>query len=427
MKAVLSNRIYLSADQPLKEKLDKELTHLIPAYNPTDPPIVIKNWAPVRDNLVTIPIGRTDLIPENYEIVDKRIINEVEFPEFKGILREDQEEIVSQITDSCIINAKPSWGKSFAGLAIAKKLGQKTLVITHNTNLRTQWVKLTKELFGITPSIIGSAKFETDGPIIIGNIQTLYRRIDKIRKMFGLIILDEMHHASSPTFSRLIDTNYARYKIGLSGTIERKDGKHVVFRDYFGSTVYKPVPTNFMTPKVQIIESSTRLIDGANIPWAKRIDSIVYNEEYQNLVAFLAAAYGAQGHKVLILSSRVHFLKICKELCGPEAGLIIGEKSQEEREEIMKKIQTGELKQIFATQTIFSEGLSLNELSCVILAEPINNDPLLEQIIGRIQRKLEGKPTPIVVDIHLKGKTANRQASARMGFYIKQGFPVETL
>ena len=39
---------------------------------------------------------------------------------------------------------------------------------------------------------------------------------------------------SSPTFSKVIDSNYARYKIGLSGTIERKDGKHVVFRDYFG-------------------------------------------------------------------------------------------------------------------------------------------------------------------------------------------------
>ena len=46
----------------------------------------------------------------------------------------------------------------------------------------------------------------------------------------GTIILDEMHHVSSPTFSKVIDTNYARYKVGLSGTIERKDGKHVVFR-----------------------------------------------------------------------------------------------------------------------------------------------------------------------------------------------------
>src|SRR6056300_821444 len=38
-----------------------------------------------------------------------------------------------------------------------------------------------------------------------------------------------MHHVSSPTFAKISDTNNARYLIGLSGTIERKDGKHVVF------------------------------------------------------------------------------------------------------------------------------------------------------------------------------------------------------
>ena len=38
----------------------------------------------------------------------------------------------------------------------------------------------------------------------------------------------------------------ARYKIGLTGTLTRKDGRHVVFRDYFGSNVLKPPKENFM-------------------------------------------------------------------------------------------------------------------------------------------------------------------------------------
>ena len=69
--------------------------------------------------------------------------------------------------------------------------------------------------------MIGSGKFEIDSPFVVGNVQTLYRNIDKITKEFGTIILDEMHHVSSPTFSKVIDTNYCRYKLGLSGTIER--------------------------------------------------------------------------------------------------------------------------------------------------------------------------------------------------------------
>ena len=42
----------------------------------------------------------------------------------------------------------------------------------------------------------------TDPCIVVGNTQTLYRNIDRIRKMFGTIILDEMHHVSSPTFRK---------------------------------------------------------------------------------------------------------------------------------------------------------------------------------------------------------------------------------
>ena len=66
-------------------------------------------------------------------------------------------------------------------------------------------------------------------------------------------------------------------------------------------------------------------------------------------------------------------------------------------------------------------------MSCLVLATPINNDPLLTQLIGRIVRKQEGKKQPIVVDIHLRGKTAAKQAKARYGFYMKQGYEIRIL
>ena len=53
--------------------LSDELTYKIPTQNPNDPPQIIKNLQRVRKNLVSIPIGRTDLIPDDYEIVDKRL------------------------------------------------------------------------------------------------------------------------------------------------------------------------------------------------------------------------------------------------------------------------------------------------------------------------------------------------------------------
>jgi hypothetical protein len=120
----------MSASESQQKEIDKELTYSIPSYNPTEPPLVIKNMARVRSDLVSIPMGRLDLIPEDYEIVDKRVTIPVEFPTFKFELRESQQKVHDELDDSCIINAWVSWGKTFTGLAIASKLGQKTLVIT---------------------------------------------------------------------------------------------------------------------------------------------------------------------------------------------------------------------------------------------------------------------------------------------------------
>lgn len=428
MKAVLSNRIYLDVTPEIQDELDKELTYVVPPKNPRDLiPQVIKNMAVIRPGIVTIPIGRIDLIPPEYEIIDKRVLKPEVFPEFKYELRKSQQEVHDTVEDNCIINAWVSWGKTFTALSIAGKLGQKTLVVVHTIPLRNQWAKEVQKVFGFKPGIIGSGQFDTNSSIVIGNIQTLYRNINKIRKEFGTLILDEMHHVSSPTFSRILDTNYCRYKIGLSGTIERKDGKHVVFRDYFSPNVLKPPKENFMVPVVNILHSEVRFLDGARIPWANRVTNLASNEEYIHTVAILAAAYAQKGHKVLVVSDRVAFLKKCAELTGEKAICITGEIPQEEREKLINELQVGNKNVLYGTQAIFSEGISINVLSCLILGTPINNDPLLTQLIGRIIRKEKNKPTPVVIDIHLKGDTARRQASNRIGYYMKQGYQIKEL
>jgi len=426
VKAVLSNRIYLSVNKEQTNQLERELTYTIAPRIPSDPPIVFKTFRYVREGLVSIPMGREDLIPSDYEIVDKRVVNEIEHPKFKFDLRPSQKAVYDEVQDSSIINAWVSWGKTFTGLAIAGKLGQKTLVVTHTTNLRNQWEKEVKKCFGYTAGRIGSGMFNIDAPIVCGNIQTLYRRMDDIKKEFGTLILDEMHHVSSPTFTRIVDEMPCRYKIGLTGTLERKDGRHVVFRDYFGDNVMKPPKENYLVPKIDILKTEIRFLDGSYTPWAERINHLTMDAEYVHGVAATAARYAAEGHKVLVVSDRVKFLKSCAALVGDKAVSITGDMDFAERERTMEKIKN-EKQILFGTQSIFSEGISINELSCLVLGTPVNNDPLLTQLIGRIIRKIDGKKQPVVVDFHLKGKTAARQASARMGYYMKQGYEVNIL
>lgn len=165
-------------------------------------------------------------------------------------------------------------------------------------------------------------------------------------------------------------------------------------------------------------------MDGAKIPWANRINDLVAQEEYGKLVCFLAAAYRRMGHKVLLLSDRVYFLKRVQETLGDHAELITGEVSREDREKKLEKVKRGDVGILLGTQSIFSEGISVNPLSCLILATPVNNTPLLTQLIGRVIREHPDKMDPVIVDINLLGKTAEKQAKLRLGHYLREKYEV---
>ena len=433
MKAIISNKIYMTVEPSMCRQLEKQLTYNIPSYNEPEKFMTIKNLKVINYNvaggkmLVAFPVGRIDLIPKSFEVVDKRALNTIDdFPEFKFDLRPSQQAIYDAVDDNCIINAKVGYGKTFTGLAIASKLMQKTLIVVHTVALRNQWEKEIVKTLGIKPGVIGSGKFNIDSPVVVANIQSLVKHISVINREFGLVILDEMHHVSSPTFSKVIDGMFSRYKIGLSGTIERKDQKHVVFKDYFGSTIFKPDKENTMIPEVHVVHSGIQFSDHSGSAWAEKINVLKTSYLYRDLVVALADKYSDEGHRVVIVSERVEFLKECSKASRHKSEVLIGEiKDERERERIIQSVYNGEVSQLWGTQSLVSEGLSINPLSCLILATPLNNMPLLEQLIGRVIREHPEKPRPVVVDIRLEGNTVNRQYSNRLGHYMKEGYEIK--
>lgn len=429
MKAVISNRIILNVDKDLTEKIVNELTYRIPSsFNKgTAGPEIIKTFSRIKEGIYSIPSGRVDLIPTGYEIIDKRLLVPVEFPEFKFKLRESQQYVYDNITGSAIINAPVSWGKTFTAIAIATKLGQKTLVLTHTTMLRDQWIMDIKQTLGIDAGVIGSGKFKIGELITIGNVQTISKRIQDVASEFGTIICDEAHHIPATTFNNILDKCKAKYKIGLSGTLERKDRKHVIFNDYFGFELYKPEAENRMTPEVIIVKSDIILPGAAH--WADKVTELEnFTPKYRELVVELVDSAVSAGHKVLVVGGRVEFLEKCAEQVKCNSGLITGKvKDLDSRLDILNGVASGDIDVIFGTCSIFAEGISQNDLSCLILATPINNDPMLTQLIGRIVRLKEGKKQPLVLDINLKGSQAANQARARYSHYLRNGYRIRML
>jgi superfamily II DNA or RNA helicase len=386
----------------------------------------IKNYKVLPKGILSIPQGRLDLVPENYEIIDKRVLESVPFPTPKFGLRPEQQVVYDPIDDTCFINALVGWGKTFTALHLAHKFAQKTLVITHTAALRDQWCEEIAVLFGQEPGVIGGGRIDhADHFITVANIQTLTKHAGDLAKEFGCIILDEAHHCPATTFAQTVDAFHARYRIALSGTMIRKDGKHILFGDYFGPLVYKPPQSHTLTPTVHIVKSGITLKPG--VTWVEKVSELLESEKYREFIAGLALMHIQQGHSVLVIADRVEFLHKVKEYIGEDCAVVTGDTEYEERQLVKQQVLSGEKRAICGSRQIFSEGISINSLSCVILAAPMSNDSLLEQIVGRVQRMHDGKLDPLVVDINFAGYADKKQNNDRLALYLRKGWQVITV
>lgn len=285
-------------------------------------------------------------------------------------------------------------------------------------------------MFGFAPGVIGSGKFDIeDHFIVVSNVQTLIKFLPQCTKEFGTVVVDECHHISSTTFTNVVSGLAARYRVGLSGTLARRDGKHVLFSDVFGSVVHKPPKSNVIDPKVIQVKTGVMLTPGAH--WSKKINDLLYDKDYQDFIVNIARQKIKQGHRVLIPADRVEFLENVAEQLGKDTCVLITgsteTKDQAVRQAMLQEVSDGKKMCIAATRQIFTEGLSVNILSCVILAVPTGNHIILEQLIARIMRKHAIKESlqPEVIDLVFAGYESRKQNDSRLAFYLEQGWDIK--
>lgn len=433
MKVVISNKAYFKPDDDLWEYCSKQTTYHIETQTSKFPKLY-KNSGVVAKDVKWIPVTRVELLDNKgikYEIVDKRTLAPVEMPKPSFNLRpEDQLPIFDECDDTCIINGKPGFGKTILALALAYKFGQKTLVICTNTSIREMWQAEVRKWFGFEPGVIGSGKFNIEPPIVISNIQTVNKHGLALAKVFGTVIVDEVHHCVATTFTNFLEDSCARYKIGLSGTLKRKDGLNVMFKDYFGYKVFSPPVNNTIAPVIHRYTVPVELSGNQNVPWALRANDVYNHPEYREAVINMADLYCRMGHRVLFVSDRTELIQSvlqALELRGLKTYEIIGATDLDTRLQIQKEVSEGGPCILGAAQSIFSEGISLNELSCLVMGSLINNESLIEQLAGRVQRIVEGKLDPVVIDFVMKGGTGLRQAAGRMAVYRNNGWKTVTM
>lgn len=433
IKIIVSNKIYFKPPAELVTLLERNYTFQIYEHPAQKYPKIIRQISKISDDVYCIERGAISFILEwldnnnfEYTVIDRTAAIAAELPDLILPPRAiDQAPIIDEYCGDSIIEAAPGFGKTATALGIAAKLKQRTLIICTTTAIRDNWVGEVRKFLGIEAGVLGSGSKSSDAPIVVGNFQTVSKLSNELAKEFGLIIIDEMHHTPAASFTKILTSSHAKYRLGLSGTLKRKDGLQIVFPGLFGGKIFQPAINNVISPVVLRVKCDYELSGNPSIPWANKITALYNEPSYKLMVAMIIQALESVGHKILVTADRVEFLTDMHDSVKDYSSrLFIGEVPTEVRDQYLKDVVSGKANKVFASTGLFSEGISCNPLSALIHTGSTNNESMVYQLIGRIQRILDGKLTPVVVDICLSGAMGKKHARERKSFYLVKGWKV---
>lgn len=129
-------------------------------------------------------------------------------------------------------------GKSLvAQLAIAR-VARSTLVVAPTIDLMNQWYELLTQSFGIEIGLLGGGYHEL-ADITVSTYDSAYMHMERYGNRFGLLVYDEVHHLPGQMYSHSAEMSIAPYRLGLTATPERADGRHVLLDTLVGPVVYE--------------------------------------------------------------------------------------------------------------------------------------------------------------------------------------------
>ena len=184
---------------------------------------------------------------------------------YNGALRDYQVPVIEKYLNAVadqevgggILQLHTAWGKTKGALYVVAKVGKKTIIGCHTEFLMNQWIERIQDtLPDARVGIIQGNTFDIeDKDIVLFMIQTVCTRDYDLEAFssFGLLIVDEAHHISSESFSKILTKIVTPYRLGLSARIERKDGTDTAIEWFMGpiiETVVRKVNSDVIIHKI---------------------------------------------------------------------------------------------------------------------------------------------------------------------------------
>jgi superfamily II DNA or RNA helicase len=322
-------------------------------------------------------------------------------------------------------------GKTVMALKIIYELSKKTLILVHKEFLMNQWIERIEEF--LPSARVGKIQgntFEVEGKdIVIGMIQTMYSRDFNANTFspFGLTIVDEVHRIGSEEFSKTLLKTITPYMLGISATVERKDGLTRILNMFIGEKIYSEERSSEDLVCVRGIEyiSSDPEFNENEVDWkgdtkfSTMISKICDFGPRSDFVVRIIKDLILENpeNQIMILAHNRSLLKYLYEAVEHHQIASVGYYVGGMKEHVLKETESKQI--VLATYAMAAEALDIKTLSTLVMVTPKTD---IEQSVGRILRTRH--ENPIVVDIIDKHDTFQNQWRKRKTFYRKCNYRI---
>ena len=420
------------------------------------------------DGYIQIPRGLREKIIEECEkagipidVSDEREIGHPIRVDFKGDLRTQQELAAEKLLSHSdgVLSAATAFGKTVVCSYLIAERKVNTLILLQSKDLFNQWIDELNKFLEIReepPEYItktGRKKKRQDvigvlhgnkntltGIIDVAMVGSMYKKgeFNDLVNSYGMVIMDECHHAASKTSIELLQKINAKYVYGVSATPKRGDDLDKIIYMLLGPLRHKFTSLeraqeqgigHYFIPRYTRVVDNIESKNDINKAYNLISDSKVRNEM---IIEDVRSCVNKKQTPVILTRFKDHAKYLYDGLknMADHVFLLYGDNSDKKNADIraeLKKIPQDETLILIATGQKIGEGFDFPRLDVLMLAAPVSFEGRLEQYVGRLNRDYEGKEAVYVydyIDSHIR--FFDRMYAKRLRTYKKIGFSIWT-
>lgn len=359
---------------------------------------------------------------------------------FSGTLRDYQIEVVNAYvnvtqsgagTSGGLVNLPCGYGKTTVALNIVSVMKKKTLIIVHKEFLLNQWVERINQY--LPTARIGRIQgqiIDVEGKdVVIGMLQSLSMKDydDSVFASFGMVLIDEVHHIGSEVFSCALFKIVPKYTLGLSATMDRKDGTTFVFKMFLGEIVYKIAAKKQRNVQVRAIHyhcadpvfNKMEYDFRGNPAFSTMISKLCdYAPRTEFIIKVIKDMFEENGEQqIMVIAHNKNVLTYIHDAIKEREIATVGYYIGGMKESALKLTESKQV--VIATYAMAAEALDIKTLCTLIMVTPKTD---IEQSVGRILRSDHDQP--VVVDIVDSHESFVKQWAKRKTFYRKENYEI---